>query len=123
MASLVLICRKTIPLLNWADYPPLVSSRQRITVKVGNQDGRGIQPTLAIKDLLKAEGYNWNSRLKAWCRTYPAQNFSMEQFLDNAVWISRAVGIEVRFDDELEKILAIYRVDRGQLTCIVDNSF
>ena len=115
--------RKTIPLLNWADYPPLVSSRQRITVKVGNQDGRGIQPTLAIKDLLKAEGYNWNSRLKAWCRTYPAQNFSMEQFLDNAVWISRAVGIEVRFDDELEKILAIYRVDRGQLTCIVDNSF
>lgn len=115
--------RKTIPSLNWSDYPPLVSSRQRITVKVRNQDGRGGNGTYAIKDLLKAEGYNWNSRLKAWCRTYPAQHFSIEQLLDNAVWISRAVGIEVQFYDEFEKILAIYRVDRGQWTCIIDNSF
>jgi hypothetical protein len=27
----------------------------------------------------------------------------------------------VRFYDDFEKILAIYRVDRGQLTCVVDN--
>ncbi|MEQ9372461.1 MAG: UvrD-helicase domain-containing protein [Coleofasciculus chthonoplastes F3-SA18-01] len=44
--------RKTIPLLNWADYPPLVGSTQRITVKVGNQAGRDGNGTYAIKDLL-----------------------------------------------------------------------
>lgn len=113
--------RKTIPSLNWSDYPPLVGSTQRITVRVGNQDGRGGNGTYAIKDLLKAEGYNWNSRLKAWCRTYPAQNFSLQQFFDNAEWSSHAVGIEVRFYDDFEKMLAIYRVDRGQCTCVVDN--
>lgn len=106
--------RKKFPSLNWSDYPPLVGSTQRITVKVRNQDGRGGNGTYAIKDLLKAEGYNWNNPLKAWCRTYPAENFSIPQFFDNAEWTSRAVGIEVQFEDDFEQILAIYHVDRGE---------
>ncbi len=117
-----LISRKPISSLNWSDYPPMVGATQRITVRVGNQDGRGGNGTYAIKDLLKAEGYRWNTiAWKAWCRTYPAQNFSVQQFFDNAEWISRAVGIEVRFDDDFEKMLAVYRVDRGQCTCVEDN--
>jgi DNA helicase-4 len=49
--------RKKIPSLNWSDYPPLVGATQRITVKVGNQDGRGANGTYTIRDLLKAEGH------------------------------------------------------------------
>ncbi|WP_199298068.1 UvrD-helicase domain-containing protein [Trichocoleus sp. FACHB-40] len=112
--------RKTISSVNWSDYQSLVGAIKHLTIKVGNQDGRGGNGTYAIRDLLKAEGYNWNSRLKAWCRTYPAQNFSLQQFFDNAEWSSRAVGIEVRFYDDFEKMLAIYRVDKGQWTCVVD---
>ncbi|MBO3460670.1 hypothetical protein G7B40_025795 [Aetokthonos hydrillicola Thurmond2011] len=37
------------------------------------------------------------------------------------MWISRADGIELRFYDDLENVLAIYRIDRGQLTSVVDN--
>ena len=114
--------RKTIPSLNWSDYPPLVGSIKRITARVGNQDGRGGTTTYAIKDLLKAEGYRWNTTgWKAWCRTCPAQNFSVQEFLTKAMWISRADGIELRFYDDLENMLAIYRIDRGQWTCVVDN--
>lgn len=114
--------RKTISSLNWSDYPPLVGSIKRITIKVGNQDGRGGNGTYAIKDLLKAEGYRWGTiGWKAWCRTLPTERFSIQSFFDEAVWISRADRIEVRFYDDLEKMLAIYRLDRGQWTCVVDN--
>ena len=113
---------KKIPSLNWSDYPPLVGATQCITVKVGNQNGRGTQPTLAIRDLLKAEGYIWRTdEWSSWRRTYPAENFSVQQFFDEALWSASADGIEVRFYDDFENVLAIYRVDKGQLICMVDN--
>lgn len=113
--------RKKFSSLNWSNYPPLVGSTKSITVKVRNQDGRGGNGTYAIRDLLKAEGYNWNSPLKVWCRTYPAQGFSVQEFFDRALWSTSAVGIEVLFEDDFEQMLAIYHVERGQCTCVVDN--
>ncbi|MBW4573345.1 MAG: ATP-binding domain-containing protein [Tolypothrix carrinoi HA7290-LM1] len=114
--------RKNITLLDWLDYPPFVGTIQRIIVKVGNQIGQGTNGTFTIKDLLRAEGYSWNTTgWLAWCRTYPAQDFSIEQYFDNAQWISHAAGIEVRFYDDLENMLAIYRVDRGQCTPVINN--
>jgi DNA helicase-4 len=110
--------RTNIPSLNWSDYPPLVGATQRITVRVGNQDGRGGNGTYAIQKSLRDKGYRWNSSgWKNWFRTYPAQGFSVHQYFDNADWISGAAGIEVRFYDELDKVLAIYRIDEGQWTC------
>ncbi|MFE1745181.1 3'-5' exonuclease [Coleofasciculus sp. H7-2] len=114
--------RKTISSVNWSNYQSLVGSVKHLTIKVGNQAGRNGNGTYAIRDLLKAEGYRWRTTgWCAWCRTYPAQNFSLQQFFDDAEWISRAVGIEVRFYDDFEKMLATYRVNGGQLTCVVDN--
>jgi DNA helicase-4 len=115
-------CRTNIPSLTWSDYPPLIGATQHITVRVGNQDGQDKNGTYAIKKLLKDGGYHWNSTgWKNWFRTYPANGFSVHQYFDNADWISQAARIEVRFYDELETVLAIYRVDKGQWTCIVDN--
>lgn len=114
--------RKNITLLDWLDYPPFVGRIQRIIVKVGNQAGQGITPTIQIKDFLKADGYNWRTiGWQAWCRTYPAQDFSIEQYFDNAQWISHACGIEVRFYDDLENMLAKYLVDRGQCIPVINN--
>jgi DNA helicase-4 len=74
--------RKTISSVNWSDYQSLVGSIKHLTIKVGNEDGRGGNGTYAIKDLLKAEGYRWRTTgWSAWCRTYPAHNFSIQQFL------------------------------------------
>lgn len=114
--------RKRINLLDWLDYPPFVGSIQRITVKVGNQAGQGITPTIKIKHLLNAEGYTWRViEWSAWCCTYPAQDFSIQQYFDNAQWISHAAGIEVRFYDDLENMLAKYHVDRGQYIPVINN--
>lgn len=112
--------RKKINLLDWLDYAPFVGSIQRITVKVGNQAGKGGNGTYAIKHLLNAEGYTWRTiEWSAWCCIYPAQDFSIQQYFDNAQWISHAAGIEVRFYDDLENMLAKYLVDRGQYIAII----
>jgi hypothetical protein len=82
-----------------------------------------LEHSYAIKDLLKAEGYRWNTTgWKAWCRTYPAQRFSIEEFFAKAVWISCADGIEVRLYDDLETQIAIYRVEKGQCICCDRNT-
>ncbi|MTJ37019.1 hypothetical protein, partial [Dolichospermum sp. UHCC 0260] len=66
--------------------------------------------TYTIRDLLKAEGYRWNDTIKFWYRTYPAEGFSIPEYFDSANWISQAVGIEVRFDDDEENELAVYHI-------------
>ncbi|MEH2330128.1 hypothetical protein [Nostoc sp.] len=43
----------------------------------------------------------------------------MEQYFDNTQWISQAAGIEVRFYDDLENMLAKYHVDRGQYIAVI----
>ncbi|MBD2164752.1 UvrD-helicase domain-containing protein [Calothrix membranacea FACHB-236] len=113
--------KKKLNLLDWLDYPHCNRTINSITIKVGNQAGRGTQPTIAIKALLKAEGYIWKGTDKAWCRTYPKQDFSIQQYFDQAEWISSAAGIEVQFYDELENILAKYHIEPGQCTPIINN--
>lgn len=110
---------KIISTLDWINYPPLAEPTKHIIVSIGNQDGQGTNPTYAIKNFLKDEGYRFDK--KAWRRTYPAHGFSVQEFFSSATWLSHADKIEVRFYDDLEKILAVYRVDRRQLTCVTEN--
>jgi DNA helicase-4 len=104
--------RTEISVLNWSDYQPFmgVGNIRYITVKISNQIGKSSNGTYTIRDLLKAEGYRWNDTIKFWYRTYPAEGFSIPEYFDSANWISQAVGIEVRFDDDEENELAVYHI-------------
>ena len=107
--------------LEWSDYSPLVGTTQYITIKVGNQNGRGVKPTIAVKDLLRKEGYRWNGKTKTWYSTRPVEGFSVGEFATQTKWGRLADGIEVRFCDHLENEVALYHVDGGQWKCIRDN--
>ncbi|MEJ6486856.1 UvrD-helicase domain-containing protein [Nostoc punctiforme UO1] len=109
-----------IPFLNWSDYPPIVETIKHITVKVGNQHGKGESGTYLIKHLFHDEGYSWKSKEKFWFRIYPIEEFSIQKYFDNATWVFRAVGIEARFYDDLENKLAVYHVDRGICNPVFD---
>ena len=61
--------------LKWPDYPPLADKTKYFAIRVGNQHGRGPKPTLAIRDLLKAEGYRWDNKLKTWYIMRPVEGF------------------------------------------------
>ena len=98
----------------WSDYPPLVDETKYFAIRVGNQYGRGFKPTMAIRDLLKAEGYGWDRNSKMWYTILPAEGFSVKDFADRTRWSDSAAGIEVRFCDDLDNELAIYNVDHGK---------
>ena len=102
--------------LEWLDYPPT----KHITIRVSNQDGRGTEPTKAIKHLLRSDNYRWHSKSKFWYSIRPIEGFSVREFINRAMWSKSADGIAVRFYD-LENKAALYHVDRGQWSCIYDN--
>jgi DNA helicase-4 len=105
--------------LEWSDYPPLSGPVKHITVRVGNLSGKGGRTTYAIKDLLKADGYQWStSGWHAWVRTYPTDGFSIDKLLSDALWAGQGDGLDVRFYDDLDKMLAVYRVVAGKWSSV-----
>jgi DNA helicase-4 len=99
--------------LAWSEHPLLSGPTKRIIVRVANQPGG--TTTYAIKDLLKADSYRWSmSGWHAWVRTYPADGFSIDKLFNDALWAKQGDGIEVRFYDDLDKMLAVYRVVAGK---------
>ena len=104
--------------LKWSDYPPMVGEMKYFAIRIGNQYGRGPKPTMAIRELLKAEGYRWDNKLKTWYIMRPAEGFSIKDFADQSGWSDSAAGIEVQFCDDLDNEIARYNVDRGKWRCI-----
>ena len=107
--------------LKWLDYLPLAGETKYFAIRVGNQYGRGPKPTLAIRDVLKAEGYGWDKESKTWYILHPAEGFSVAEFATQAGWSASAAGIEVRFCDDLDNEVAIYNVDHGRWQHISGN--
>ena len=109
---------RNISRLEWSDYPPLVGTTKCITIRVGNQNGRGAEPTFAVKDWLSNEGYSWNG--KTWHSTRLEEGFSVEEFAKQERWSNSSDGIEVRFYDHSGNEKALYHVDGGQWKRIYD---
>ena len=79
-----------------------------------------LQDTYAIKDFLKASGYQWQSTgWPGWFKSFPTEGFSID-FLKSEVWSEPAEGIVVRIFDETDTEVAQFLVDRGNWTCIFD---
>ena len=104
--------------LNWSDYPPVMGARKYFTIRIGNQYGRGTNPTFRINDLLRAGGFDWKQRFKAWCIVCPAEEFSTREFISQSTWSDSADGIEVQFCDDFENLVAVCQVNGGEWTCI-----
>lgn len=107
--------------INWELFPPLQGSTGRLMVSIGSQEGTGGSPTYAIKDLLKASGYQWQSTgWRSWTKTMPSARFSAE-ILKSEVWSASADGIDVRIFDATDKLVAQFLVDDGNWRCVLNN--
>lgn len=99
--------------INWSQFPPIENLISRYVVKVGNQDGCGANPTYAIRDLLKAVGYQWQSTgWKGWTKSFPVEDFNIDSICSE-LWVPKASGVEVKIYDDRENILGIFAVDEG----------
>lgn len=106
--------------LKWSDYPPVRGAITCVVVKIGNHDRRGGTPTFAIKDLLKATGYQWQSTgWPGWAKSFPTDGFNIEA-IKKEVWNSRADGIEVRIFDDTDKLAARFLINAGDWQCEID---
>ncbi len=109
-------------MINWADYPPIRGQTTRLVVKVGGQERRGSAPTFAIKDLLKASGYQFQGKSTGWAgwsKSFPAATFTVETIMSE-IWADEADGIEVGVFDDTDQRVATFMVDAGSWTCVVD---
>jgi len=114
-------CAYPLGEINWADYPPVRGTTTRLVVKIGNQDRRGGAPTFAIKDLLKASGYQWQlSGWPGWVKSFPAQDFEIET-LKSEVWAEPADGIDIRIFDDTETLVARFLINMGKWDCDIDD--
>lgn len=113
---------KKILKINWSDYPPINDEIRRLVVKIGNQESKGGAPTFAVKDALKAAGYQWEATgWKGWAKSFPTDGFNVG-VLRGEVWADGADGIEVRvFSDHHDVLMACYIINAGQWHCIFDN--
>ena len=113
--------KSTISRINWGDFPPIRGQTSRLVVKVGNQELEGDTPTYAIKDALKAAGYQWQTTgWKGWAKSFPAEGFNIE-ILKGEIWAGKANGIEVRVFGDHDALAARYLVDAGRWHCLVNS--
>lgn len=106
--------------INWENYPPISGKTNHFVVKVGNQLSKGTNPTFAIKDTLKATGYQWHTAgWKGWAKSFPAENFCIEKVKEE-IWSSIADGIEVRIFDDYDTLIAQYLVNSGNWDCLIN---
>ncbi len=98
----------------WRDYPAVRNKVSRLVIKVGNQDRRGGGGTFAIKDQLRASGYQWQTTgWSGWVKTCLADGFQLSS-LQTEVWVDSADAVEIRIFDEAEQTLGIFRVNGGE---------
>lgn len=107
--------------IDWGKFPAVKSKSMRLLVQIGNQEGRGTSPTYAIKDQLRASGYQWqNTGSTGWTKGFQADGFDIS-LIQREVWASAADGIEVRILDESDCVVARFVVDAGTWVCAFDN--
>ena len=99
--------------INWQDYPPVAGQSSRMVVKVGNQESRSGGGTFAIKDRLKAAGYQWQSvGWPCWEKSFPAIGFSIEA-IKSEIGNELANGLEVKITNDVDEPIACFLVNDG----------
>tara|TARA_R110002110_G_scaffold394957_2_gene609251 strand:+ start:1332 stop:4262 length:2931 start_codon:yes stop_codon:yes gene_type:complete len=87
--------------LDWASIATTSLTARRATVRIANQPHRGAEPTILIKDSLRANGYNWHSVEKVWWKTVAAQGFTAER-IQSEPWVSVADGVTLKIEISAE---------------------
>ncbi len=102
----------------WEEFPFVSAAADRWIIEVASQPGLGASPTVAVKDLLKADGFRFNGdgESRKWERTdaIPAGGIpALLESLKTRTWAVRAHGLQVRIREIDGKTLAVFEVSSG----------
>ncbi|MCT5252111.1 UvrD-helicase domain-containing protein [Pseudomonas aeruginosa] len=106
--------------IEWSTCPPLAGRIQRIVVKVLDARRSGPSNTHQLKDHLKHAGYRWRPQERCWWRSFTAEAFTIDVWLEQSGWSRQADGIQVQFHDDQSKHLASYSLIAGKPARLFD---
>ena len=108
--------KRAVDEVEWSTFPPLPG---RLLVNVRNQEGRGNEPTISIREDLKSGGYRWSPERKGWSKCVPKDGFRVHGF-KREKWSMAADGVEVLILNHADTMVARYLVDGGKWQCLFD---
>lgn len=82
------------PKLNWDEYTPVKTDKVSVKIEVCNQKGYGHDPTLNIKELLRANRYRWDRIRQSWYHFFPREGFDIATILEQE-WTQAANHVEL----------------------------
>ena len=101
-----ILSKQNVSKVNWKKYPPMKDIDSRLTVLIEGD-------TYAIKDQLKASGYQWDPNAKVWHKSFINDGF-LQRVLQESIWSSTANNINVKIVDDHESLVAEYHINNGQ---------
>ena len=115
--------RQGLEAIDWNSFPPVKDENSRLTIRVGNlnQYNNGGTGTYAIKDQLKACGYQWDARNKVWQKSVVEEGFSLDS-LQKSIWSPLANEICVHIVDDHESVVDKYAIHSGQWKLLRKNA-
>jgi len=102
--------------IEWAQYPPPSGKglNGNLFVLIGNSPNKGSDPTHSIRQALKNEGFRWTtSDWSCWHKSFTSENFSPKKFVENATWAKNADGVEIRFQNASDELIAQCHIMHG----------
>lgn len=110
--------------IDWVQYPPPSGTGQDgwRFVLVGNSPNQGTEPTHSIRQFLKADDFRWTTAdWPCWHKSYSSSDFTPEDFVSCASWISSSDGVEIRFQNSSDTLIARCRIVSGTAVWDGDN--
>jgi DNA helicase IV len=100
--------------LDWDRYIPVSGEAKHVALQVGNTHPKSGDGTFAIRDLLKNDGYKWQtSKWQHWVKEMPEQSLDFES-IKNETWATQADGVEVRLVDDHGQLRERHVIRRGE---------
>lgn len=100
--------------LRWDDYAPLRTDEVSIKIEVYNQPGYGFNPTIVIKEQLKANLFRWDGTKNTWYHYYSRKNFDIMAII-NQSWTQLADHVILAQFDEDNKPEDAYLFANGSI--------
>lgn len=103
--------KNEITTLRWNDYKSFVIGSMRGRVDVENENFYYAQPTLAIKSMLKQQGYKYDSTKRKWYTLFNPEETDITEVLEEP-WVTYANRVMVSFYID-DICIHQYLIDKG----------
>ena len=110
-----ILARQALKTVDWDKFLPVKENNSRLTIRIDNINQFNKGATFAIKDQLKASGFQWDSNNKVWQKSFLENDFVIGN-LTNSIWSSLANQIRVSIVNDHGSVVEEHVIYSGHWT-------